>query len=324
MSGSPTLGSPTKQKKTLDSEVSTEEAEALLTFVQTISSSFRGFLADEVTVLSENLSVMRFDEEQVVMQKGESGSWFGVLLSGTLTVKITDTILIPIPAGAIIGEMAMWHRGAERSATIVGGQPGLIATMLVDEIGSLMVAYPAVGAKLMRMLGRTAISKTLENKQRERTAKLKPTIQWGKVREAVQSAASLDMAGVAHRAQLMEKLKARGFEEDECAQLISLAKFDKFKQGQVLVEQGQLWDIVMVIIQGSVLIERENIEVADGGFIGALEFFGESHFTQTSAVNGATDGMLAGWTIKQLNDLVRGRRRAHLHLHLHLRHHHHP
>ena len=207
MSGSPTPGSPTKQKKTLDSEVSTEEAEALLTFVQTISSSFRGFLADEVTVLSENLSVMRFDEEQVVMQKGESGSWFGVLLSGTLTVKITDTILIPIPAGAIIGEMAMWHRGAERSATIVGGQPGLIATMLVDEIGSLMVAYPAVGAKLMRMLGRTAISKTLENKQRERTAKLKPTIQWGKVREAVQSAASLDMAGVAHRAQLMEKLK---------------------------------------------------------------------------------------------------------------------
>ena len=91
MSGSPTPGSPTKQKKTLDSEVSTEEAEALLTFVQTISSSFRGFLADEVTVLSENLSVMRFDEEQVVMQKGESGSWFGVLLSGTLTVKITDT-----------------------------------------------------------------------------------------------------------------------------------------------------------------------------------------------------------------------------------------
>ncbi len=177
MSGSPTPGSPTKQKKTLDSEVSTEEAEALLTFVQTISSSFRGFLADEVTVLSENLSVMRFDEEQVVMQKGESGSWFGVLLSGTLTVKITDTILIPIPAGAIIGEMAMWHRGAERSATIVGGQPGLIATMLVDEIGSLMVAHPAVGAKLMRMLGRTAISKTLENKQRERTAKLKPTIE---------------------------------------------------------------------------------------------------------------------------------------------------
>ena len=45
--------------------------------------------------------------------------------------------------------------------------------------------------------------------------------------------------------------------------------------------------------------------MADGGFIGALEFFGESHFTQTSAVNGATDGMLAGWTIKQLNDLVR-------------------
>ena len=109
MSGSPTPGSPTKQKKTLDSEVSTEEAEALLTFVQTISSSFRGFLADEVTVLSENLSVMRFDEEQVVMQKGESGSWFGVLLSGTLTVKLTDTILIPIPAGAIIGEMAMWQ-----------------------------------------------------------------------------------------------------------------------------------------------------------------------------------------------------------------------
>ena len=77
----------------------------------------------------------------------------------------------------------------------------------------------------------------------------------------------------------------------------------------MLVEQGQLWDIVMSVIQGSVLIERENIEVADGGFIGnsgairrnsltpkttlpstrwptaahqALEFFGESHFTQTS------------------------------------------
>ena len=105
MSGSPTPGSPTKQKKTLDSEVSTEEAEALLTFVQTISSSFRGFLADEVTVLSENLSVMRFDEEQVVMQKGESGSWFGVLLSGTLTVKKNGTLCGVAVTSGLTGDL---------------------------------------------------------------------------------------------------------------------------------------------------------------------------------------------------------------------------
>ena len=135
------------QVEKLESDVTREEAEGLITFVQTVSTSFRGYSEEDISLLAGHFSVMRFEPGQVVMQKGEQGTWFGVLLEGSLAVEIPGVTIV-VPAGAIVGEMAMWQRGATRSATLKGHEKGLIATMLVDDLPQLYAASPATCAKL--------------------------------------------------------------------------------------------------------------------------------------------------------------------------------
>ena len=127
----------------LQSEVSHEEAEGLLSNAQSVSTSFRGFSDDDLAVLAEHLSVMRFDAGQTVVQKGEVGSWFGLLLSGTLEITLPGGS-ISVNAGEVIGEMAIWQPGAVRSATLTGGTAGLIATMLVSELEQFVNDCPEV------------------------------------------------------------------------------------------------------------------------------------------------------------------------------------
>ena len=155
------------QVEKLESDVTREEAEGLITFVQTVSTSFRGYSEEDISLLAGHFSVMRFEPGQVVMQKGEQGTWFGVLLEGSLAVEIPGVTIV-VPAGAIVGEMAMWQRGATRSATLKGHEKGLIATMLVDDLPQLYAASPATCAKLMRQMGQTALSKQVENVRRAR------------------------------------------------------------------------------------------------------------------------------------------------------------
>ena len=82
------------QVEKLESDVTREEAEGLITFVQTVSTSFRGYSEEDVSLLAGHFSVMRFEPGQVVMQKGEQGTWFGVLLSGTIEVEISPTLTV--------------------------------------------------------------------------------------------------------------------------------------------------------------------------------------------------------------------------------------
>ena len=85
----------------LESEVSQVEAESMFTYVQSISSSFRGFTDAEVPALVELFSVMRVESGQTLVQRGEPGTWFGVVLSGTIIVEL-PTFQVTLPIGSII------------------------------------------------------------------------------------------------------------------------------------------------------------------------------------------------------------------------------
>lgn len=139
-----------RPRKTLQSEVTKDDAVGLLTFVQSISTSFRGFSEDETVALAEYFSVMRFEAGQTIVEQGETGTWFGILLAGTLQCEI-GSLTFTTQAGAIVGEMAMWQSDSVRSATLKGGEPGLIATMLVAELPGFVATCPDAGAKLMQV-----------------------------------------------------------------------------------------------------------------------------------------------------------------------------
>ena len=58
--------------------------------------------------------------------------------------------------------MAIFQPGARRKATIIGHRKGLISAFLVEELTQLVVDYPTVGNKLVRLLGKAAVSKEIE------------------------------------------------------------------------------------------------------------------------------------------------------------------
>ena len=306
------------QVEKLESDVTREEAEGLITFVQTVSTSFRGYSEEDISLLAGHFSVMRFEPGQVVMQKGEQGTWFGVLLEGSLAVEIPGVTIV-VPAGAIVGEMAMWQRGATRSATLKGHEKGLIATMLVDDLPQLYAASPATCAKLMRQMGQTALSKQVENVRRARSQAMKPTIPWrsdaptkrerelakrGQPPAANKADRAAEQQQAACDSLFTELLCDKGFEADEAALLVDLAQYHHFRGEEQLLMEGQAWPYVMFVVQGAVNLERYNLEVCDGGQVGAVEYYGCNLFTDTSALRGSSVGILAGIHTGKLKRLI--------------------
>lgn len=149
----------------------------LFAHIQSVSAHFSGFSNDEVDRLAAHMSVMSFHMGQTIMQEGEQGSWFGVLLRGTVTVQLSDGEVDRLP-GDILGEMAIFDPGAKRGATIVGKKGGLIASFLGEELEELMVAEPEMGSKLMRLLAKAAVGKSMDGVRRQATRRLPPSIPW--------------------------------------------------------------------------------------------------------------------------------------------------
>ena len=128
-------------------DVSQDEAEGLLTAVQGVSKSFHGFTDSEIVVLAQAMNVQRFREGQTILEQGELGSWFGIVLSGQLSVVLPDGSTITIQEGAIVGEMALWQRHAARSATVCGRDTGVIAAMVVSDMNTLVIQHPVVNSR---------------------------------------------------------------------------------------------------------------------------------------------------------------------------------
>ncbi len=150
----------------------------MLLYIRGISSIFKGFDEDQLQILAENMSFMQYESGQPVMQKGEQGTWFGILLSGSLVVELIDAEVLVRP-GALVGDMAVWGGAlATRAATMKGRHAGLIATMLLTELPGFVAEYPECGSLLMRMLARCSLEKQIDNMKRERSTRIAPAIKW--------------------------------------------------------------------------------------------------------------------------------------------------
>ena len=79
---------------TMRSEISVEEAAEAVMHCQTHSSAFNGFDAMEVQILAQKLSFLRFTEADTILLKGEGATWFGILLSGHLSIELPNQVLI--------------------------------------------------------------------------------------------------------------------------------------------------------------------------------------------------------------------------------------
>ena len=60
----------------------------------------------------------------------------------------------------------------------------------------------------------------------------------------------------------------------------------------------------MFVLEGCVRLEKLDLVVEEGEVIGAADFFGMSYLSDTSALVGGSDGMLAGLPLKKVRSYL--------------------
>ena len=166
----------------LETEVEDEEeTEVLFTEAANASPFLSALTADDISCMASHLSVMSFDVDDIIMEKGETGvcvrsarslairerrmisltngspslpipcaaSWIGIVLSGELGAFIGDKqVGQPLVCGSMVGEMAFFAGGV-RNADVRGITKGFLATVMMTELTTLYQQVPRTTNKLV-------------------------------------------------------------------------------------------------------------------------------------------------------------------------------
>ena len=141
------------------SDTSIAGAVEALRGVQAVSRHFHGFDDYEVRVLAKAMSMVEFHEGDSIIEKGETASWFGVLLSGTVHAVIAPDLRFPIHRGEILGEQSLFSQPSTRSASVVGATAGMMGLFTFDELAAFVQDAPALGLRLVSLLGHASAEK---------------------------------------------------------------------------------------------------------------------------------------------------------------------
>ena len=254
--------------------------------------------------------VNRFEEGQTIMQEGEVGTWFGILLSGTLRAEGSSPgQLRYIRRGALLGEMSMFQPvGAEHSATVCGNEAGMIGAMLMSQIGAFQGECPAVMIKLMRVMAKSGLGKELSNLRASRSRRLGAA--------ALASPTSRCLPTEANTARLQWLLSAKGLDTQEVSTVMGAVEYFSVHIGQELLKSGQPFPYVLFILSGSLTYERWGYDLVlptnsnKLRMVGAPAFFGEFLLTDASSIMMTSSGQLAGIPFEKLEALLQNN--AHL------------
>jgi hypothetical protein len=101
------------------------------------------------------------------------------------------------------------------------------------------------------------MSKHFDNMRRERARKLKPGIQFS-------DAYTETTAGKEAVSTLLERLQKEDFDDAEAQLIANAAQVARFEEGQTLLEAGVTWPYVMVVISGTLTVDKYNLELQAG------------------------------------------------------------
>lgn len=133
---------------------------------------FKAFTVEELTTLSEYLTVRPFTPGEVLMRKGEAGTYLGILLRGEADILDNGVLIVTRTPGAILGEMAL-IRSCTRMADVVAATDGEIAIMHFEQIAQFKYDHPKVALKLVGLLTESTLQKLAETEAALRVEKQK-------------------------------------------------------------------------------------------------------------------------------------------------------
>eukprot|EP00966_Prymnesium_polylepis_P158897 3673000-Prymnesium_polylepis.1 len=172
--------------------------------------------------------------------------------------------------------------------------------MLVNGLGLLARKHPRLGIKLMQVMGRTAFRKALENGRHSRAAKMPTSIEWKNYSQAAEQGAQ-----EAEEA-LVRMFVKHGMSERYAQEICDMAQYHFFKEQETLVQPMTICTQLLIIVEGSVLLEHLDTEIVGEGVLHAAEYFGSGVpiTSLTRVVATSLSGLVAGIGMAQLNALL--------------------
>lgn len=106
----------------------------------------------EALMMSEEDPIL-FETGQVIFEAGEAGSEMYIVRSGSVDLKIGDTLVETVRPGGILGELALVDP-APRSATAVAGPDCSLVAIREDTFRNLVKQVPGFSLEVMRVMAR--------------------------------------------------------------------------------------------------------------------------------------------------------------------------
>ncbi|HET7295265.1 MAG TPA: cyclic nucleotide-binding domain-containing protein [Vicinamibacteria bacterium] len=106
----------------------------------------------EALMMSEEDPIL-FENGQVVFSAGERGSEMYIVRTGSVDLRIGDTLLETVRPGGILGELALVD-AAPRSATAVAGPDCSLVAIREETFRNLVKQVPGFSLEVMRVMAR--------------------------------------------------------------------------------------------------------------------------------------------------------------------------
>ena len=230
----------------LQSSLSEEEAEDLLwSAIATSPFLSQQLDSEDALALAKYLTIVPFDVADVVMQKGETASWVGLVLAGALQANVAgEAIGAPMGAGSIVGEIAFFH-GGTRSADVSGSEAGYLATVLMGDLHQLFSGAPTTARRFVHALGVSSMAQILG---------VNHAAQTPLAFELTQEEAEPEIGRWQRDHFLAEICPEHEISEEDGAYLLSCLRYHRFEPGERLVDAATLHECVYFVVSGTVAV----------------------------------------------------------------------
>jgi CRP-like cAMP-binding protein len=274
-----------------------EETEMLFSQAVAANDILAQLNEEDVSTMVSHLTVTPYDVDEMIVQKGETATWLGIVLSGSLQAYVNEKAVgPPMVAGALVGEIAFFA-GGTRQADVKGSSSGFIATVMMNELAQFFQSAPQTAHKLVRALGCSSVSRITKNQAAHPPLSLELAPQ--DAEDEVQTWVT------EHFSTVMAK---HDVSEDDCRHLVACMQLHRFAKGDVLVDAFNVNEHVCFVISGEVHVIKPTVGQQrttvgwHGGMLCDVDYF--EHGRLPCTMVGHVAGVLGGISRSVIESLV--------------------
>eukprot|EP00854_Cymbomonas_tetramitiformis_P012298 gene12298-14525_t len=156
-------------KLQLTGEAEVKTAKQRLHYLQRCQSASRfwvGFSAEDLGTLTSFMTVLCADAGTPFIHEGDTPSYFGIVLDGSVEVQVGDKgkkSVHHLAQGELVGELSMLLGGARGAAVVALTKRAKLCIFTVHTLDALFLNAPRLGARLLRVFAAAAIIKREES-----------------------------------------------------------------------------------------------------------------------------------------------------------------